>query len=75
MNSRNFSNLQEKQHFVKSIDIQLLDIPQRHWQLNINPAAVSEDDVILQSHQRAVDGNIQHIQASSIIVFDARETK
>jgi glycogen operon protein len=57
------------------IEIQLPDIPQRQWHLSIDTAALYPNDILEQAHQRAVDRNIQRVQARSVVVFEALEIK
>jgi glycogen operon protein len=59
----------------QGIESQLPDIPQRLWHLAIDTAAPSPDDILEQARQRAADGNIQKVQARSVVVFEAREIK
>ncbi len=56
----------------KSIEVQLPDIPPRHWHLAIDTAAQPLDDIIERAHQRAVDGDTQRVHARSVVVFENR---
>jgi glycogen operon protein len=56
----------------RDIEIQLPDIPQRQWHLTIDTAAPSPNDILEKACQRAVDKNIQRVQARSIVVFEAQ---
>ena len=57
----------------QDIEVQLPDIPPRHWHLVIDTAAPAPDDIIERSRQRTVDGNIQPVHARSVVVFEAQE--
>ncbi len=57
----------------QDIEVQLPDMPLRHWHLAIDTAAPSPDDIIERARQRAVDGNIQPVHARSVVVFEASD--
>jgi glycogen operon protein len=72
------NEIEEDVHVVlnmsgQDLAVQLPDIPLRSWHLALDTAAPSPDDMIEQTRQRAVDGNIQSVQARSVAVFEARD--
>ena len=71
---------EEDMHIVlnmseKDIEIQLPNIPLRHWHLAIDTAAPSPNDILEQARQQAVVRDIQRVQARSVVVFEALEIK
>ncbi len=57
----------------QDIEVQLPDMPLRHWHLAIDTAAPSPDDIIERARQQGVDGAIQRVHARSVVVFEAQE--